>query len=366
MRASSSRSTASPGTPSSTPRSPFAPGPSTSSRESPAPARPRCSTAAVERLRVDGPFPRIVTVDADPIGRTPRSNPATYTGAFDHVRDLFAATPEARALGFGKGHFSFNTAGGRCESCEGAGRARGRHALPRLGRPRLRRLRGPALPPRRPRGAARRAEHRGRPRRRASRRPPSRFRGHRKLARILDALVDLGLGYLPLGQTATTLSGGEAQRVKLATELAKATSPALVVLDEPTTGLHAADVTVLVAAFERLCAAGHTLLVADHDLGLVRAADRITELGPGSGPDGGRVVVAGTVDEIAACAQAPTGAALRGEYGGPRPSASRGDPTRRSPTTSRRTRRPSRAGRRHDAQPARRRRPPSPPRGSPS
>jgi excinuclease ABC subunit A len=273
-------------------------------------------TAAVERLRVDGPFPRIVTVDADPIGRTPRSNPATYTGAFDHVRDLFAATPQARALGFGKGHFSFNTAGGRCEACEGAGvhevgmrylgsvdlvcdTCAGRRFHPDV---LAVRLDGQSIADVLTASVADAA---------------GRFRRHRKLGRILDALVDLGLGYLPLGQSATTLSGGEAQRIRLATELAKATSPALVVLDEPTTGLHADDVTVLLAAFRRLCAAGHTLLVADHDLGLVRAADRITELGPGSGPDGGHVVVAGAVDEIAACAQAPTGAALRGEFGGP-------------------------------------------------
>jgi excinuclease ABC subunit A len=271
--------------------------------------------AAVERLRADGPFPRIVTVDANPIGRTPRSNPATYTGAFDHLRDLFAATPQARAAGFGKGHFSFNTAGGRCESCEGAGvhevgmrylgsvdlvcdACAGRRFHPDV---LAVRLDGQNIADVLATSVADAAE---------------RFRGHPKLARILDALVDLGLGYLPLGQSATTLSGGEAQRIKLATELAKATSPALVVLDEPTTGLHAADVTILVAAFRRLCAAGHTLLVADHDLGLVRAADRITELGPCSGPDGGHVVVAGGVDEIAACAQAPTGAALRGEFGG--------------------------------------------------
>lgn len=271
-------------------------------------------TAAVERLRIDVPFTRIVTVDADPIGRTPRSNPATYTGAFDHVRGLFAATPQARALGFGKGHFSFNTAGGRCESCEGAGvhevgmrylgsvdlvcdACAGRRFHPDVLAVQLDGQNIADVLAASVADAARR------------------FRGHRKLARILDALVDLGLGYLPLGQSATTLSGGEAQRVKLATELAKATSPALVILDEPTTGLHAADVTVLVAAFQRLCAAGHTLLVADHDLVLVRAADRITELGPGSGPDGGRVVIAGTVDEIAACPEAPTGAALRGEFG---------------------------------------------------
>ncbi|MFN7986949.1 MAG: hypothetical protein U0529_05720 [Thermoanaerobaculia bacterium] len=268
--------------------------------------------AAVERLRADAAFPRVVVIDADPIGRTPRSNPATYTGAFDLVRDLFAATPAAKARGFGKGHFSFNTAGGRCESCEGAGvhevgmrylgsvdlvcdACAGRRFHPDVLEVRLDGLSIADVLERSVADAA------------------ARFRGHQRLARILDALLGLGLGYLPLGQPATTLSGGEAQRVKLATELAKASSPALVVLDEPTTGLHAADVAVLVAAFGRLCEAGHTLLVADHDLGLVRAADRVTELGPGSGPDGGRVVVEGSLEDLVACAEAPTGAALRGE-----------------------------------------------------
>jgi len=272
--------------------------------------------AAVERLRGDAAFPRVVVVDADPIGRTPRSNPATYTGAFDLFRDLFAATPQAKARGFGKGHFSFNTAGGRCESCEGAGvhevgmrylgsvdlvcdACAGRRFHPDVLEVRLDGLSIADVLE----GSVEEAA--------------SLFRTHRRLARILDALVGLGLGYLPLGQPATTLSGGEAQRVKLATELARAANPALVVLDEPTTGLHAADVAVLVTAFEKLCAAGHTLLVADADLGLVRAADRVTELGPGSGPDGGRVVVAGSLEELVACAEAPTGAALRGEYAAP-------------------------------------------------
>ena len=268
--------------------------------------------AAVERLTAGWTFPRVVVVDADPIGRTPRSNPATYTGAFDLIRDLFAATPEAKARGFGKGHFSFNTAGGRCESCEGAGvhevgmrylgsvdlvcdACAGRRFHPDVLEVRLD---GSSIADVLERSVEEAA---------------ARFSSHRKISRILDALVGLGLGYLPLGQPATTLSGGEAQRVKLATELAKASSPALVVLDEPTTGLHAADVAVLVKALERLCDAGHTILVADHDLSLVRAADRLTELGPGSGADGGRVVVEGSLEALLACAEAPTGAALRGE-----------------------------------------------------
>lgn len=273
-------------------------------------------TAAVERLRAGDAFPRIVTIDADPIGRTPRSNPATYTGASDHLRDLFAATPGAKARGFGRGHFSFNTAGGRCEACEGAGvhevgmrylgtvdlvcdACAGRRFHPDIlevlldGRSIADVLAG---------SVAEAAD---------------RFRAHPKLSRILDSLAGLGLGYLPLGQSATTLSGGEAQRVKLATELAKATSPALVVLDEPTTGLHPADVAVLVEAFGRLCAAGHTLLVADPGLALAGAAHRVTEVGPGSGPDGGRIVVAGSAADVAACPESPTGVALGGDGGAP-------------------------------------------------
>ncbi len=270
--------------------------------------------AAVAKLREGGPFARIFVVDASPIGRTPRSNAATYTGAFDAIRDLFAATTEAKARGFGKGHFTFNTPGGRCDSCEGAGvhevgmrwlgsvdlvcgACGGRRFHPdvlSVG------LDGLSVADVLDLTAAEAAE---------------RFRRERKLARPLGLLVDLGLGYLPLGQPATTLSGGEAQRVKLATELAKATSPALVVLDEPTSGLHAADVAVLAAAFRSFCEAGHTLLVADHDLALLRAADRVTEIGPGSGPAGGRVIAAGTAADLAACAESPTGAALRGELG---------------------------------------------------
>jgi excinuclease ABC subunit A len=281
--------------------------------------------AAVARLRERGPFARVVAVDADPIGRTPRSNAATYTGAFDAIRDLFAATPEAKARGFGKGHFTFNTAGGRCESCEGAGvHEVGMRWLGSVdlvcgacGGRRFHadvlsvRLDGLSVADVLDLTAAEAAE---------------RFRRERNLARILDALVDLGLGYLPLGQPATTLSGGEAQRVKLATELARATGTALVVLDEPTTGLHPADVAVLAAAFRRLCEAGHTLLVADHDLDLLRAADRVTEVGPGSGPEGGRVVVEGTAADLAACPESPTGAALRGELDAPPPATASGEP----------------------------------------
>ncbi|WP_243303674.1 excinuclease ABC subunit UvrA [Geothrix oryzisoli] len=257
------------------------------------------------------PFRRIVTVDADPIGRTPRSNAATYTGAFDLLRDLFAGSPDARVRGFGKGHFSFNTAGGRCEACEGAGVQEvgmrylgsvellcdvcgGRRFHPDVLEVKVG---GQTIADVLEGSIAEAAEH---------------FSEQPRLRRILQALVDVGLGYLPLGQPATTLSGGEAQRVKLATELAKAAGgPALIALDEPTAGLHAADVGVLLRAWDRLLDAGHTLLVVDNDLAVLRHAGRVLDLGPGCGPEGGRLVVAGPPDAVAACPESHTGAALR-------------------------------------------------------
>ncbi len=269
-----------------------------------------------QRLRAGAapgaPFGRIVSVDASPIGRTPRSNPATYSGAFDLIRDRFAATGEARRRGFGKGQFTFNTAGGRCETCEGAGvievgmrylgsveqvceTCGGRRfhaevlAVAYRGRSIADVLEG---------SVAEAAEL---------------FADQPRLRRILDPLVDVGLGYLALGQPATTLSGGEAQRIKLAAELAKAGSgPALIVLDEPSAGLHSADVAVLLAAWERLLDAGHTLLVADHDLEVLRRAGRIFDLGPGGGPEGGHLVASGTAGALAGCPASATGAALRG------------------------------------------------------
>ena len=269
----------------------------------------------VARVRADSApaaaFQRMVTVDADPIGRTPRSNAATYTGAFDLIRDLFAGTAEAKLRGLGKGHFSFNTVGGRCEACEGSGvqevgmRYLGTMALVceacggRRFHPEVLavKVHGRSIAEVLEGSIAEAAVL---------------FSDRPKLRRILTALGDVGLGYLPLGQPAATLSGGEAQRVKLATELAKTGSGStLIVLDEPTVGLHAADVAVLLAAWERLLEAGHTLLVADNDLAVVRHADRVFELGPGSGPEGGRLVASGPSEVIAACLESATGKALR-------------------------------------------------------
>lgn len=273
--------------------------------------------AVAQRVRAGAPagapFHRVVSVDADPIGRTPRSNPATYSGAFDLVRDLFADTAEARRRGFGKGRFTFNTAGGRCEACEGAGVVE--VGMRYLGSVEQvcetcggRRFHADVLA----------VTYRGRSiadvLEGSLAEAVELFADQPRLRRLLDPLMDVGLGYLALGQPATTLSGGEAQRVKLASELAKAGGgPALILLDEPSTGLHSADVAVLLAAWERLLDGGHTLLVADHDLEVLRRAGRILDLGPGGGPEGGRLVAAGTAADLTACAGSATGAALRGE-----------------------------------------------------
>ncbi|MCK9459016.1 MAG: ATP-binding cassette domain-containing protein [Proteobacteria bacterium] len=245
---------------------------------------------AVAGIRERGSFARIVFVDAAPIGRTPRSNAATYTGAFDLIRDLFAATEEAKARGLDKGCFTFNKAGGRCEACEGAGVIE--VGMRHLGNVDLpceacggRRFHADVLEvPWRGRSIADVLEG-------SIADAAGLFVAVPRLARILGALLDCGLGYLPLGQPATQLSGGEAQRVKLAAELARAEKgDTLVALDEPSTGLHAADVELLLEAWDRLIRAGHTLLVVDNDPLVVGAADRAIELGPGSGPDGGRIV----------------------------------------------------------------------------
>ncbi len=256
---------------------------------------------------------KVIAVDQSPIGRTPRSNPATYTKVFDAIRALFAAEPDARARGWGKGHFSLNTRGGRCEVCSGAGvETVGMHFLGdvavtctacggrRFDEPTLDvRYRGHSVLDVLGMSAARAAEL---------------FADQPKIRRVLDALVDVGLGYLPLGRPSTTLSGGEAQRVKLARELGRpSTGRTLLLLDEPTRGLHAADVHVLLTALQRLVERGNTVVVIEHDLTVIRAADRVLDLGPGSGPDGGRLVAVGTPDEVAAIPASATGAALRGD-----------------------------------------------------
>ena len=263
---------------------------------------------------------RVITVSHAPIGRTPRSNPATYSGLFDVVRDLFAALPEARARGWGKGRFSFNTAGGRCETCQGAGvQTLGMHFLGAVDVP------CPACRGRRFDDETLTIRLRGRSVRDVLDMTAGEalefFRDEPRARRILEAMVGVGLGYLPLGQPSTTLSGGEAQRIKLATELARTvTGRTLYVLSEPTTGLHVADVARLLAALGRLVDAGNTVLVIEHDLDVLKCADHVVDLGPGSGAAGGRIVAAGTPEEVAAVAESATGEAL-----GP---ALRGEPQR--------------------------------------
>ncbi|RKH20108.1 excinuclease ABC subunit A [Corallococcus sp. CA041A] len=242
---------------------------------------------------------RLVTVDQKPIGRTPRSNLATYTGLFDHVRKLFAATPLAKSRKYGAGRFSFNTAGGRCDTCEGEGFV----SVELLFLPSVY---APCPTCHGTRYNAKTLEVRYREKNIAdvlgltvdgafdffTEEPP--------LQRALKVLRDVGLGYLRLGQPATELSGGEAQRIKLATELQRTQhGDTLYVLDEPTTGLHPADVDKLMTQLEGLVDAGNTVIVVEHDLRVVAASDHVIDVGPGAGNAGGRVVAQGTPDQVA-------------------------------------------------------------------
>ena len=260
---------------------------------------------------------RVVAIDQSPIGRTPRSNPATYTGLFAPIRELFAGTREARARGYGAGRFSFNVRGGRCEACRGDGVVRVEmHFLPDVYVPcdacRGRRYDRETLDVRY-KGLAI-DEVLGLTVEAAR----DTFAAVPTIARKLDTLAEVGLGYVTLGQSATTLSGGEAQRIKLARELSKrATGATLYVLDEPTTGLHFGDVEQLLEVLRALRDAGNTIVVIEHDLDVVRAADWVIDLGPEGGTGGGRVVVAGTPDDIATCEASHTGRSLatRAEVG---------------------------------------------------
>lgn len=254
---------------------------------------------------------KVIEIDQSPIGRTPRSNPATYTGLFNDIRDLFAATPDARARGYGPGRFSFNIRGGRCEACTGDGLVRiEMHFLPDVYVPcevcKGRRYNretlevyyknkniydvlemtvDEALPF---------------------------FESLPKLRKKLQTLSEVGLGYVKLGQPATTLSGGEAQRVKLATELSRrATGRTMYILDEPTTGLHAADVHKLTDVLNRLADGGNTIVVIEHNLDVIKTADYIIDLGPEGGDGGGEIVCTGTPEEVAACERSYTGQYLK-------------------------------------------------------
>jgi excinuclease ABC subunit A len=268
----------------------------------------------VDGLLVEGTVGRVVEVDQSPIGRTPRSNPATYTKISDRIRDLFAALPESRVRGFDKSRFSFNVPGGRCETCQGAGLLQiGMHFLGDVDVP------CPDCEGRRFNDETLAVRDRGKTihdvLEMSVGEAAAFYAGAPRLAADLAVLERLGLGYLKLGQSSTTLSGGEAQRVKLASELSQAASgPCLYVLEEPTTGLHRADVESLVEALQGLVSLGRTIIAVEHHPDVIRAADWVVDLGPGSGEEGGRVVACGAPDEIAACAASLTGRALRGEY----------------------------------------------------
>ena len=257
----------------------------------------------------------MVDIDQSPIGRTPRSNPATYTGAFTPIRDWFAGLPEAKARGYKPGRFSFNVKGGRCEACQGDGLIKiEMHFLPdvyvqceeckgkRYNRETLEILyRGQSiadvLAMTVDDGAAF-------------------FKAVPAIRNKLETLQRVGLGYIQVGQQATTLSGGEAQRVKLAKELSRrATGRTLYILDEPTTGLHFHDVRKLLEVLHALVDSGNTVVVIEHNLEVIKTADRIVDLGPEGGDGGGRVVADGTPDEVAAVAESYTGQFLRRALG---------------------------------------------------
>jgi excinuclease ABC subunit A len=250
---------------------------------------------------------KVIHIDQKPIGRTPRSNPATYTKAFDEVRKIMAATPEARAFGFKPGRFSFNVKGGRCEACGGAGVVRVEmHFLADVHVP-CEVCRG-----QRYNEATLRVRYKSRNIREildlTVTEALEMFANHRRLARILRTLEDVGMGYVRLGQPATTLSGGEAQRIKLSRELARrSTGKTFYVLDEPTTGLHYDDIRKLLEVLHRLVDQGNTVAVIEHNLDVVKCADWVIDLGPGGGDQGGRIVATGTPEQVSRARGSLTG-----------------------------------------------------------
>ena len=254
---------------------------------------------------------KVIDIDQSPIGRTPRSNPATYTGLFNDIRELFASTADARLRGYGPGRFSFNVKGGRCEACNGDG----------LVKIEMHFLADVYVPCEVCRGARYNREtlevqYKGKNIAQVldmtAEEAVSFFENLPKIRRKAQTLVEVGLGYVKLGQSSTTLSGGEAQRVKLATELARvSTGRTIYVLDEPTTGLHAADVHKLIDVLQRLVDAGNTVLVIEHNLDVIKTADYIIDLGPEGGEDGGYLVAAGTPEYVASVPESYTGTYLK-------------------------------------------------------
>jgi len=268
-------------------------------------------------------FDKVISVDQSPIGRTPRSNPATYTGLFTPIRDLFAGTPSARERGYGPGRFSFNVKGGRCEACQGDGVIKVEmHFLPDIYVPcdvcHGKRYNRETLEIRyKGKGIDEVLEM-------TVEQAHAFFDAVPAVKQKLATLEEVGLGYVKLGQPATTLSGGEAQRVKLALELSKRdTGRTLYILDEPTTGLHFHDIDLLLGVLNRLRDHGNTVVVIEHNLDVIKTADWVIDLGPEGGDGGGRVIAQGTPEEIAATRGSYTGQYLRGVLGRKPPAPAR-------------------------------------------
>jgi excinuclease ABC subunit A len=273
--------------------------------------RAKLRPGAHKKVKGADKIDKIININQSPIGRTPRSNPATYTGVFDHIRELYSRTPESRARGYKPGRFSFNVKGGRCEVCRGDGQIKiEMHFLPdvyvpceqchgkRYNRETLDiRFKGKTISDVLEMSVEEALEF---------------FKNIPKIKRRLQTLHDVGLDYIRLGQPATQLSGGEAQRVKLSSELSKvATGDTLYILDEPTTGLHFADVQRLLDVLGRLVDLGNTVVVIEHNLDVIKTADWVVDLGPEGGEDGGELVATGTPEAIAAVDESYTGQFLR-------------------------------------------------------
>ena len=250
---------------------------------------------------------KVIDIDQSPIGRTPRSNPATYTGVFDQIRDLFAGTPDARARGYSKGRFSFNVKGGRCEACAGDGIIKiEMHFLPDVYVPCE--VCGGKRYNRETLDITYKGKNIYEVLDMTVEEAMTYFENLPSIRRKIETLFDVGLSYIRLGQPSTTLSGGEAQRIKLATELSKrGTGKTIYILDEPTTGLHFADVHKLVEILQRLTDAGNTVVVIEHNLDVIKTADYIIDMGPEGGDGGGRVVAQGTPEEVSKCKESYTG-----------------------------------------------------------
>ena len=264
-----------------------------------------------DRIEGEEYLDKVINIDQSPIGRTPRSNPATYTGLFNDIRDLFASTPDAKSRGYGPGRFSFNTRGGRCEACTGDGLIKiEMHFLPDIYVPcevcKGRRYNRETLEVR----------YKGKSiydvlEMTVDEALPF-FENLPRIYNRLRTLEEVGLGYVKLGQPSTELSGGEAQRIKLATELSKrSTGKTIYILDEPTTGLHSADVHKLIEVLQKLVDTGNTVMVIEHNLDVIKTADHLIDLGPEGGDGGGTIVCTGTPEEVAACPGSYTGQYLK-------------------------------------------------------